>query len=210
MTPVTTQVINLIVPPVLWFFFIGGIFSMAIGIGLICFSSRVYQLFDRMNRWVSFRQVSKPMAIPRDSWPFMERNRRWIALVFIVASLLSIANLLWRLDAAALAGMAGLASVKYHVPRAFAIWLITSAWWFLLIGSGVAALVGVGLGFFPQTVKRVEQWPGLWFSPRNMTKGAETQYTPLDKLALTHPRWLGTIIVVVALGNVIAIGHRLF
>jgi hypothetical protein len=159
-----------------------------------------------MNQWVSFRQVSKPMAVPRDSWPFVERHRRWFALVFIVASLFSIANLLWRLDVYALTV---LASTRYHVPVSFAAWIIKSVWWFLLIGSVLTTVVGIGLGFFPEAVRRVEQWSNRWYSSRHVSKVADVQHTPLDKLALTHPRWLGAIIIVIALGNVIAIGRRL-
>lgn len=203
----TTQAVQqLLFPPVLWFFFIGGIFSIAVGIGLIGFSSRTYVLFERMNRWVSFRQASRPMAVPRDSWPFIERHRRWFALVFVVAGIFSVYNLIWRLDIGKLVVMA---SGKYQVPAVFAAWLAASAWWFLLIGSVVTVLVGIGLGFFPAAVKRVEQWSDSWYSSRHVTRQADVMHTPLDRLAMRHPRWLGLAIVVVATGNVIAIGNRL-
>jgi hypothetical protein len=204
----TVQVVQyLLFPPILWFFFIGGIFSIVVGIGLVGFSSRTYVFFERMNRWVSFRQVSRPIAVPRDSWPFIERHRRWFALVFIAAGIFSVCNLIWRLDIGKLVVMA---SAKYHVPVAFAAWLAASGWWFLMIGSVVAVLVGIGLEFFPATIKQVEQWSDRWYSSRHVSRQADVMHIPLDRLALRHPRWLGASIIVVATGNVIAIGNRLF
>jgi hypothetical protein len=204
----TAQTVQqLLFPPILWFFFLGGIFSIAVGVGLVGFSSRTYVFFDRMNRWVSFRQVSRPMAVPRDSWPLIERHRRWFALVFIVAGIFSVCNLIWRLD---IGQLVVVTSAKYRVPVVFTAWLAASGWWFLMIGSVVTVLVGLGLGFFPETVRKVGLWSDRWYSTRHVGRPAEVMHVPLDRLALHHPRWLGASIIAVATGNVIAIGNRLF
>lgn len=198
---------QLLVSPLLWLLFIGGVFSVAIGIGLVCFSSRVFSFCDRMNQWVSFRRALKPAAIPRDSWPFFERYRRWFALVFIVASIFSITHLITRIDAHQL-GM--LASSRLQVPPAFAEWIFSSVWWFLLIGSVLTIAVSVMLGFFPAALHKLDQQSGRWFSLRHTYKDVDLMYTPLDKLAYRYPRALGGLIVIAALANVIVVSRQLF
>jgi hypothetical protein len=198
---------QLLFPPLLWFCFIGGIFSFAVGIGLLFFSSRMYALFAVMNSWVSFRKVSRPMALPRDSWPFFERNRRVIAVVFIAASILSVFNLVWLLD---LDKVVQVVRMKSGLPDSFIAWIVSSLWWLLLFGSLLTAVVGTALGFFPKAMLAMEQWSNRWYSSRNVAKGADDMLTPLDTLAQTHPRPLGAVIATAALGCVIAIGNRLF
>jgi hypothetical protein len=198
---------QLLVPAILWFFLIGAIFSLVVGIGLICASSRMFPWFNTMNRWISFREAAKPIAIPRDSWPFFERHRRWIAVVFIVAGLLSILNLILRLD---LQKMIGITSATVHVSTGFIAWLMTSMWWLLLLGSALAVVVGAMLGFFPKAIARLEQSSGHWYSSRHVAKGAEVMHTPLDRLVARYPRALGAFIVIAALINLVVIAIRLF
>jgi hypothetical protein len=198
---------QLIVPALFWFFFIGGLCSVAVGVGLVCFSSRMFSLFDVMNRWVSFRRAFKPMAIPKDSWPFFERHRRWFALAFITASIFSIINLMWRID---MPRVVSQVSAKLHVPLSFADWIVGSMWWLMLIGGVLTTVVGVALGFFPEAMRNIEKRSNRWYSSRNVAKNADTMHTPLDKLALKYPRTLGVVIVVAAAANVIAVGNRLF
>lgn len=208
MTHAMTQAVQqLLVPALLWFFFIGGVFSIAVGIGLVCFSSRMFLLFDTMNRWVSFRRVFKPVAIQRDSWPFFERYRRWFALVFIVAGIFSIINLITRIDIHQLSVLAG---GGLTLPPAFAEWIFSSMWWFLLIGSVLAIVVSVMLGFFPAAMHKLEQQSGRWYSSRHISKGADAMHTPLDRLTLKYPRALGGVIVITAVVNVIVVGRQLF
>jgi hypothetical protein len=207
-TMTTTQAAQqLLFLPLLWFFFVGGIFSLTVGIGLICASGRTFSFFDAMNRWVSFRQAGKPMAIPINSWPFFERNRRWIALVFILASLFSIWNLTTQLH---LQNMIAVFSLRFGAPPSFIAWIVGSLWWLLLIGSVTAIGFGIALGYFPKAMDRMEQWSSRWYSSRHVTKEAEAMHTPLDQLTLNHPRAVGAFIVAAALANVVAIGARLF
>lgn len=203
----TQAVQQLLVPPLLWFFFIGGIFSVAVGIGLICFSARMFSMFEIMNRWVSFRRALKPVAIQRDSWPFVERHRRWFALVFIVASIFSIFNLIAQID---IHQVSSLANGKLKISPVFVEWIVSSMWWFLLIGSVVTIAVGVVLGFFPEAMRRLETQSGRWYSTRHVSKGMDAMHTPLDKLVFKHPRIFGAVIVVAALVNLIVVGRRLF
>ena len=195
-----------LVPAILWFFLIGAIFSLVVGIGLMCASSRMFPWFNTMNRWVSLREAGKPMAVPRDSWPFFERHRRWIAVVFIAGGLLSILNLILRLD---LPTMIGITSAKVHMSTGFIAWLMSSMWWLLLLGSALAIVVGVMLGFFPKTIARLEQLSNRWYSTRHVAKSADVMHNPLDRLVARYPRALGAFIAIAALINVVLIGMRL-
>jgi hypothetical protein len=198
---------QLLVAPLLWFFFFGGLVSLVVGIGLIFASGRTFTLFETMNRWVSFRKATKPLAIPRDSWPFIDRHRHLIAAAIAGGGALSILGLTLRLD---LPKLVGVASLKFHVPISFIAWLASSVWWLLLVGSIVAVGVGIALGFFPNSLKQLDRWSNQWYSTRHIAKSADTMHTPLDQLARRHPRPMGIFIVVAALASVAVIGNRLF
>lgn len=207
--PLITQPVieQLIVPSVLRFFFVGGIFSLAVGIGLIVRSERMLSFFDVMNRWVSFRRAFKPLAIPRESWPFVQRYRRWLAILVIAGALFVLYTLATKID---MLMAARAISMKMKLPVAFVDWLLASAMWILVLGNLAAIAVGVMLGFFPNALASLEKISSRWISTRNLTKGGDAMHSPLEKWVAFSPKTAGWIIVVLAAIELAYIGTLLF
>ena len=65
------------------FFLIGGIVSLAVGVGLILNSACTLRFLAALNRWVSMRSATKPLEIPRDTTRAVQKHRRWLAVIFI-------------------------------------------------------------------------------------------------------------------------------
>src|SRR5450631_4511248 len=145
---------QLLVPSILLFFLIGGIFSVLVGLGLIVSGARTLRFFELMNRWVSWRQTTKQIAISRDLWPLLQRYRFALGVIIVMASAYSAFNLIARDLTAVLANLIG---AGLHVPSVFAAWIVGSARWFLILGSIVGIAVGVMLGFFPNALNAVEK-----------------------------------------------------
>lgn len=208
MSLMTPEVIHqLLVPFALRTFFIGGLFSLLVGFGLIVASAPTLRIFATMNRWVSYRTKLKPLSIPRDSWSMVEKHRRWFALVFIVAAIYALYHLTMTINAAAVAQYI---AIKLHVPRLFAAWITASLWWFMIIGNALAVLIGVMLGFFPATMASLETDSKRWYSFRTASKGADAMHLSLDQWVAAYPRTAGAIIVIASLVEVIVVGVRVF
>lgn len=207
--PIVTKAVvqQLFVPFILMFFFVGGIFCIAVGIGLIVFPDKILKFFAVMNRWVTLRRNFKAMAVPRDVWPAVQKYRRLVAFAIIAGAIFSLTSLLTRIDTHAVAASF---TGSMHVSRPAAQWLVESAWWMLLLGSMLATLVGTMLVFSPQPLAALEKLSSRWISTRELSKGADAMHTTLDRSVAAHPRTAGWIIVVLAAIEVIDIGVLMF
>lgn len=198
---------QLLVPSILLFFLIGGIFSAAAGLGLIVSGARTLRFFDQMNRWVSWRRTTKQMAVSRDLWPWLQRYRIAFAVIIVVASAYSAFNLIARDLTAVLANLIG---AGLNVPNAFAAWIVSGLRWFLILGSVLGIVVGVMLGLFPKALIALEQTSSRWYSSRGASKAADTMHFTLDKWVGDNPRITGWVILILALVEVIDIAALLF
>lgn len=205
---ITTAVVQqLFVPFTLMFFFVGGIFCIAVGFGLIVFQDKMPKFFEVMNRWVTFRRHFKAMAVPRDIWPALQKYRRLVAFAIIAGAIFSLVSLLTRIDTHA---VAALFALRMHGPRPFVQWIVDSAWWLLLLGSVLAIVVGTMLVFSPQPLAALEKLSSRWISTRELSKGADAMHMTLDQWVAAHPKRAGWIIVVLAAIEVIDIGVLMF
>ncbi len=208
MTPMTKEILQqLLVPFLLIFFFIGGLFSLAVGAGLIAFRGRMFKIFTAMDRWISYRKSLKPLSVPRESWPTVHRYRIWFAAIFVADAVFSLFSLIKRIDVAALTRMV---SQKSQLPPAFIGWIIESLWWLMVAGSVLALVIGLMLAFFPRALAMMETGSARWYSTRHLSKGADSMHPSIEKWVATHPRTAGILIVIGSLVEVIDIGTLLF
>lgn len=195
---------QLLVPSALWFFFIGGVVAAIIGAGLIYRSAGVFRLFEVMNRSVSTRHWSKPLAIPRDSGGLVWKYRWPIAAFFTIGAAFSLYGLIAHIDNAAV-----VAALKLKYPPAAVLWVVESIRLFLISGCAIALVVGVLLGFFPETMRALEAYFSRWVSTRRLAPDADRMDMALDKLVAAYPRAAGLAILLPALGMVLYFGALL-
>src|SRR5262245_12697327 len=74
-------------------FLAGGSAMLVAGLGLIFGSAATLRFFSGMNRWVSARRALRPVEIPRDSGPAVQKHRRWLGVIFIVGGGFAIYSL---------------------------------------------------------------------------------------------------------------------
>jgi len=195
---------QLIAPAFVMFFFVGGLFAAAIGIGLIFRTPRVFRLFDLMNHSVSTRNATKPLAVRRDSSQFFAKYRIPIGVIFIIGALYADWGLLTG------AGNAAIVSVfNTKLPPGYVFWIVESVRYFLMVGCTVSIIVGILLVVSPDALKSIEDRGGHWFSTRQVAPGAETTYLTLDRWVAASPRIAGAIILFPALGMLMYFGDQL-
>ncbi|MFA7282740.1 MAG: hypothetical protein WC100_21850 [Sterolibacterium sp.] len=186
---------QLIAPAVVWFFFISGVFAVAIGVGLILRIPGVFRLFDSLNRSVSTRHATRGMAIPRDSSEFAWRNRRWIGGVFVAGAVYSVWGLITSSGNSAIVAMLNL-----KLPTEYVFWVVESVRYFLVVGCTASIIVGILMLVSPETLKAIESIGSRWYSTRQIVPEAEKMNLALDKWVKSYPRTAGLILVFPALG----------
>jgi hypothetical protein len=199
---------QLLIPALFLFLLVAGIAGAALGAALIVFRGRVLHLFGPMNRWVSARRTLAPLETVHNVDPAVYRYRRWFSAVFIVGAAFSMIMLIGKLDVAAVVSLFGGHRFSFVGP-----WLVESLEWTLLLGSVLAIVVGVILGFFPRMLGVLEMRANRWYSPRRIGKGADEMVLTLDRWVEYSPRIAGWIIsvaaVIVAVNSaVVLIGLR--
>lgn len=177
------------------FFLLGGLVGIAVGVGLIVNSGKTLRLFGILNRWVSLRRAARPLEIPRDTTQAVQRNRRWLAAVFIVGGAFTTYILATKFDANAARQMFNLMALR---PAA-SLWIVESGRWLLIVGNLVAIVVGILLAYFPAILITLETGGSRWFSERRILKGSDNLNLSLDRWVSTYPRPAGVIITVGAL-----------
>jgi hypothetical protein len=200
------QLLNqIVVPAALVFLMVGGAAGVTLGLGLVFNSTLVMRMGTRLNQWVSFRQVLKPMEITRDTWQLVERNRRWLAIAIAVGGIYTIVQLRL-IDSPATA--ARLAE-RWHVSTAGAAWLVQSALWFLVLGNVLAILTGLMLGFVPTTLARIDAIANRWISTRNALRSANASNSTVDQLAARWPRVAGALICVFSVVEILCVARAM-
>jgi len=177
------------------FFLFGGLVGIAVGVGLILKSERTLRLFGILNRWVSLRRASRPLEISRDTTQAVQRNRRWLAAVFIAGGAFTVFILATKFEANAARQMFNLMALRPPVG----VWIVESGRWILIVGNLIAVVAGILLAFFPSTVAALEARGSRWFSERRILKGSDNQNLTLDRWVAAYPRPAGVIITAGAL-----------
>ena len=186
-------------------FFVGGLVTLAVGVGLIIGSAGMLRFFVAANRWVSTRRAFKAVEIARDTRQVVHKYRFWLAAIFVAGGAVSIFGLAMAFDPRAAGALLGLDPR----PSFVASWLVESARWVLIVGNVVAIVVGVMLGFFPVALAVLETRGGRWFSDRQFVRGADAMNLSLDNCVAAFPRSAGWIITVAGLALVGDFGFML-
>ena len=124
-------------------FFVMGIVAAAVGMGLVACSGKIFRLFQVLNRYVSTRQRLKPISVPRDIGPAVQRYRWWFAAAILAGSIYSLYSLTANFDtvriAAAVVPRGG--TDTFHV---FMILLVEARSSFFLQLQSFVVFIGAG------------------------------------------------------------------
>jgi hypothetical protein len=198
------QLLNtIVVPALLTFLMVGGVAGVILGLGLCVRSDLVMRVGERLNRWISFRQVLKPAEVPRDSWALVQRNRRVLAVLVVLGAAYTIYGL--RL----IDGPASAVRVaeRLGIGLSGASWLVESTVAFLIVGNAFAILVSLLLGFAPEVLAKVDARSSRWISTRNAFRTASEINCTFDHWVEHWPRATGAIIAFFSLVEIVSVAR---
>ena len=202
---IQSAVQHLLLPSVVIFLFLGSVFAIVVGAGLILRGEATMRLFGNLNRWVSTQEALKTMDQQHDIERAMHRQRRLLGAVFLALAALSFMVLVAKYDVAVLT------SVFARRFPAIAVELaVETLKWMLVAGDILAIVVGATLILFPDVLAKVEARMNRWYSTRAVVDDADLMHLTLDKWAEAHPRAAGWIVIVLAAFVVLNLGIILF
>jgi len=198
---------QLVLPFFLWFFFVFGLISLAVGMGILLKPEPTRRLSEIMNRWVSTRRGLKWLEVPRSAEGLLDRFRRPFGalaipiLAYSTFVLITLGDMRSFVDALRLGNNSNAVLVL--------IVMDTVRW--CLIVFGLAAIVAsVMLIFLPNALKTVKMPANHWFSIRSLLAGGDGMRMGLDTWVLGRPRAMGGLIVVGAVVVVFSFGLMLY
>ena len=195
---------QLLFTTVVVFLFIGSLLGLVIGAGLLLRSAAILRFTDYMNRWISTRQVLRPLDVPLQMGP-SGTGARWFGAVLAALGAYSAVILIGSIDIVRLAGLLRV-DPRYSLT---AIGLQTAKW-ILVVGSVGAIIAGIMLLFFPGAWRNVESRANRWHTSRNLEMSEETVYLSLDRVVQAFPRVSGLVIVAMSFVTAVASGTLLF
>jgi hypothetical protein len=181
---------KILVPFVVHVFFVVAIVGVALGASLIVASARMQAIFATGNRWISGREATKWLTVPRDVGQAAHRNRRWVGLAFAIAGAVLLYTLMVRFGSAEFA-----AALKLARPSLYVLWALGALKWFLILGCSSAIVIGILLIFFPGVLGAIETRTDRWVSTRQWVEGGDVMRMSLDNLVLRTPRIAGLIML---------------
>lgn len=176
------------------FFLIASIMVFILGLALVLRSATALRFMDFTNSWKSSRKFLKPVMIPHFVEPVLLKRPVMLGIIVILISAVSIlvlkdvdANVFRRL-------------LFDGSPSNSAIDPAVSIKWFLLVGNGLCAIVGLLMIFSPRLFSAIETFADKWYSLRKPTYPLDKMHTQLDGWVSAHPTVSGIVLIVTSLG----------
>ncbi len=190
-----------LIPTLVIFLFIGSVFAIIVGSGLILRSATMFRLFGVMNRWVSMRRILRPIEIPRNTDAALHRQRRTLGAVFIVGAGLSLIVLVRGFDVAAI-----VAAFRQSMAPVAIEMTARTAKWVLVACDVLAIVVGIAMIAIPGAFAGFEARANEWYSVRKYDRNIDSMHMDVDKWTQTYPRAIGWSLVLLSLFIVVNLG----
>lgn len=186
---------QLIIPFLLVFLFIGSLGGVVLGCTLLLRSAPAIQFIHSMNRFVSMRQATRELEIPRQ----VMRPSKWLGIFLVAGGAFACYYLLARLQIPR-------SALSIVDPRFGTALAIDSARWLLVTGCVVSVAMGILVLFFPGALQALETRINRWVSTRHLLPAESGRMkAPLDLLVEAYPRAAGWTIAVSSLVVVAAV-----
>jgi hypothetical protein len=204
MTPYLKFLSQIVNQSIFIFLMVGAAFALIAGLMLLFDSRRAFRVGDWLDRWVSTRQVIRPLEKQHSIARPMYRMHRLVGALICAGALYALIVLGTAQGAAAMTkSLSGLGS------RHFVEWLSESLRLFLLIGNAGALVFGLFFILRPSALKRLEAWADRSISGRQATKPLEISHRTADQFVRAHPRMIGALVILGSLYVLLNLGYAL-
>ncbi|MBI3570869.1 MAG: hypothetical protein HY082_07185 [Gammaproteobacteria bacterium] len=186
----------------------GNVFALFIGVLMLAAPQQLSALFKFSNRWISTRQMTKPLEKPRPTDRAMLRYPRVLGAILLAsAALILIKGTIFITGMSVVDGGRLLARLYGGANISSSVWegLWISLIAFIVLGAVMAVVVGLMSLFKLGKLKHWAESINRWVSTRQLTKPLDTPHYHLDKLVVAQPRIWGGVITALALFSAVVL-----
>ncbi|HEX19389.1 MAG TPA: hypothetical protein ENG78_00970 [Acidiferrobacteraceae bacterium] len=184
---------------VVWFLIIGSVLAVAVGLLLLLAPSRLSMITTITDRWISSRQVIRPMESMIDSDQYSLKHPRIFGGVILLAAVIILIKVSLLLAKTSVAHGGQLLATIFNAqdtqhPGWEILW--STMMTIIVLGAVLALFVGLAALFKKAWLMRVSARANDWVSGRKPSKPLDIMRSGLDDYIRARPRLWGGIIVV--------------
>lgn len=179
---------------------IGSVASVLLGAGMLLKPERIVFWNQYFSRWVSADEVTEQLDRPRWIERYFYRHHRLVGALLLIGAVFILYTFL----------------LNYNVRRISAV--MTSGSWglwdalvaMLLIGSVLAALVGIIVLTRPSLLREIEKSSNRWIATEGMVKLFDGMHYSVDQQLLRHRKTAGVLMILGGLYILMVLGPFLW
>ena len=178
----------------------GSVVGLLIGVGLLFKPERIAALNQRLSHWVSTRKIEAHLDRPRWTERFFYRHHRVTGSVLLLGAIFILYTFMFRYNARKIPA--------FIAPGNW--WLLDALAGMLLVGSVVAALVGIIMLTKPSLLRDIETSTNRWISTEGLMKFFHTMRHSSDQFILRHRKVAGALIIAGSVFILVVLGPMLW
>ncbi len=172
-----------------------GIILLPVGLGFCFFPDKMFNLANRMNKWVSTDHFFNEINKPRYKESCFYRHHRIFGLVIVLVSLASVYSLTFYIGVESVIGV-----LVMLAKSEFEKWLFVILYYLLIAAICLAVIFGIIMFVRPSALKSFEKWSNHWVDTDGPLKGLDKQNNLPDQiLPGSNPRIFGFCIILGAI-----------
>jgi hypothetical protein len=178
----------------------GSIAGVLIGTGMLLKPERIVFLNQYFSRWTSTNKIQKQLDRPRWTEHFFYRHHRLVGGVLFIGAIFVLYVFLFGSRARKI----------YAAITPGNWWLMDALMAALLVGSVLAALVGIIVLAKPSLLREIEKSANRWISTAGAVKFLDGMRNSFDQRILRHRKMAGVFMVIGGLYILIVVGPFLW
>lgn len=184
----------------LMFLWIGSLAGILVGAGIWLKPEQVMQLNQYFSRWVGSEKIELALDRPRWIERFFYRHHKLVGVGVLLGALGVLYTFLFSYN---------LRIISAYVPRDY-WWLSDALVGMLLIGSGLAALIGTLVLVKPSLLRELEKSSNHWVSTERLQTVFNGMHFSAEQSIIRHHQIAGGAILLGSLYILIVLGYFLF
>ena len=161
------------------------LFGFLLGVGLLLKSDRIELLNHYFSRWFSSDKMTDTLDRPRWIERFLYRHHRLLGASLFIGALYVLYIFLFTYN---------LRRISAAVPTAYLV-VVDTLMAVLLVGTILAALVGVIVAARPSLLREIEKWANRWIGTEGIVRFFNTMTYAHDRQILRNRRISGVFII---------------
>lgn len=169
---------------------LAGLLALLAGLLFVIVPGWAMELNTYSSRWVSLRRKSYPLERLHSIEPWVYRHHRLMGATALLGAGYTLYHLAFSYRHEYVLSIVGASPL--------ADWLLSAAWWFILLSTLAIVVLASLLALRPSALKAPEAWLNQWLSTRRVMAWLEQPYFGADGLVSKHPRLFGLLLLLAA------------